>query len=563
MFRIVLFLALICLAAAGAAWIADQPGDVTLVWSNWRVDTSLSVFAFAIGLLVLVAMLVVWLVRMLWRIPSRVTNVRRRRRSTRARTAITQGLLAIGAGDLRAARRSDRLARKIARQDPLALLLHAQTAQLAGDGATARETFKTMAERAETRLIGLRGLFIEAQRRDDTPAAVRLAEEALRLAPSSGWASHAVLGFRCAGGDWAGALATLANHRAAGLIEKADFDRQRAVLLTAQALELERADRDAAQKIAREALALAPALVPAAVLAAKLFSEAQQVRKAMRVIEIAWRANPHPDLADGYAHVRLGDSAVERLARIEALAAKAPGHVESALAVARAAIDAHEFSRAREVLQPLLEAPTQRVAMLMAEIERAEHGDSGRARYWTQRAVRAAHDPAWTADGYVSETWRPVSPVTGRIDAFQWVVPVAALPTLNAPVVEALPEPETEPEAETEAKVEAKVETKTEAKTEAAPAAVDPSEEAPEAEASDEATPVLPPPTASEARPEPAKPLFRPRNDLQPSAAPVIPILRAPDDPGVSDEDEDREADTIEERRRAGGFRGLLSRWGG
>lgn len=559
MFRIVLFLALICLAAAGAAWIADQPGDVTLVWSNWRVDTSLSVFAFAIGLLVLVAMLVVWLVRMLWRIPSRVTNVRRRRRSTRARTAITQGLLAIGAGDLRAARRSDRLARKIARQDPLALLLHAQTAQLAGDGATARETFKTMAERAETRLIGLRGLFIEAQRRDDAPAAVRLAEEALRLAPSSGWASHAVLGFRCAGGDWAGALATLANHRAAGLIEKADFDRQRAVLLTAQALELERADRDAAQKIAREALALAPALVPAAVLAAKLFSEAQQVRKAMRVIEIAWRANPHPDLADGYAHVRLGDSAVERLARIEALAAKAPGHVESALAVARAAIDAHEFSRAREVLQPLLEAPTQRVAMLMAEIERAEHGDSGRARYWTQRAVRAAHDPAWTADGYVSETWRPVSPVTGRIDAFQWVVPVAALPTLNAPVVEALPEPETEPEAETEAKVE----TKTEAKTEAAPAAVDPSEEAPEAEASDEATPVLPPPTASEARPEPAKPLFRPRNDLQPSAAPVIPILRAPDDPGVSDEDEDREADTIEERRRAGGFRGLLSRWGG
>jgi HemY protein len=57
--------------------------------------------------------------------------------------------------------------------------------------------------------------------------------------------------------------------------------------------------------------------------------------------------------------------------------------------------------------------------------------------------------------------------------------------------------------------------------------------------------------------------MFRPRNDLQPSAAPVIPILRAPDDPGVSDEDEDREADTIEERRRAGGFRGLLSRWGG
>ena len=72
-----------------------------------------------------------------------------------------------------------------------------------------------------------------------------------------------------------------------------------------------------------------------------------------------------------------------------------------------------EFARAREALAPFIDAPTQRVAMLMAEIERTEHGDSGRARAWTLRAVRARHDPAWTADGYVSDRWRPVSPVTG------------------------------------------------------------------------------------------------------------------------------------------------------
>jgi len=115
--------------------------------------------------------------------------------------------------------------------------------------------------------------------------------------------------------------------------------------------------------------------------------------------------------------------------RIETLAAKAPGHLESALAVARAAIDASEFARAREALAPFTDAPTQRVAMLMAEIERTEHGDSGRARAWTLRAVRAQHDPAWTADGYVSDRWRPVSPVTGRLDAFQWTTPVASLPS--------------------------------------------------------------------------------------------------------------------------------------
>jgi len=104
---------------------------------------------------------------------------------------------------------------------------------------------------------------------------------------------------------------------------------------------------------------------------------------------------------------------------------------------ARAAIDASEFARAREALAPLTDAPTQRVAMLMAEIERTEHGDSGRARAWTLRAVRALHDPVWTADGYVSDRWRPVSPVTGRLDAFQWQRPLAALPSDKNAAIEA------------------------------------------------------------------------------------------------------------------------------
>ncbi len=174
------------------------------------------------------------------------------------------------------------------------------------------------------------------------------------------------------------------------------------MLLTARALELEKVDRDLSRDSVMEAVKLAPTLVPAAVLAGKYESEAHQVRRSMRIIEAAWLAQPHPDLADAYAHVKLGDSARQRLVRVETLAAKAPGHIESALAIARAAIDATEFARAREALAPFIDAPTQRVAMLMAEIERTEHGDSGRARAWTLRAVRALHDPVWTADGYVS-----------------------------------------------------------------------------------------------------------------------------------------------------------------
>jgi HemY protein len=468
--------------------------------------------------------------------------------------------------------------------------LHAQSAQLDGDRDGAQRAFRAMAEREDTRLLGLRGLFIEAQRADDPVAAVMLAEEALKLSPSSSWASHAVLGFCCAKGDWVGALKILDNNQSAGLIDKPTYRRQRGVLLTARALELEKVDRDLARDSVMEAVKLAPTLVPAAALASKFESEAHQVRRSMRLVETAWQAQPHPDLADAYAHVKLGDSARQRLVRVETLAAKTPGHIEGALAIARAAIDASEFAKARAALEPFITAPTQRVALLMAELERTEHGDSGRARAWTLRAVRAAHDPAWTADGYVSDRWRPVSPVTGRLDAFQWQTPVAALPSDKGPAIEsspfeeamlatprravviAPPEPVNEPVAPVEPEPSAAPVTPaaSAAQDNTPPAATAPEPaptEAARPEPVPEPTPV-PPKPAESAPPQPA-PLFRSRRDI-PKAVPapipaVIPLVRAPDDPGV---DEDGPLDEFAEqigppKAQAGGWRGFLSRWGG
>ncbi|MEH2530707.1 HemY protein [Bradyrhizobium sp. AZCC 1588] len=591
MVRIILFLLLIALGAAGAAWIAEQTGDVALSWGGYRVQTTLPVFVLALGIVIVAAMMLWATLRGLWRTPQRIRRNRRERRQARGRHAITQGLLAIGHGDSTAARIHADAARKHAAHDPLALLLHAQSAQLDGDREGAQRAFRAMAEREDTRLLGLRGLFIEAQRADDPVAAVMLAEEALKLSPSSSWASHAVLGFCCAKGDWAGALKILDNNQSAGLIDKATYRRQRGVLLTARALELEKVDRDLARESVMEAVKLAPTLVPAAVLASKFESEAHQVRRSMRLVETAWLAQPHPDLADAYAHVKLGDSARQRLVRVETLAAKAPEHIEGALAIARAAIDASEFTKAREALAPFIAQPTQRVALLMAEIERTEHGDSGRARAWTLRAVRALHDPAWTADGYVSDRWRPVSPVTGRLDAFQWQTPVAALPSDKVSTIESSPFEEAMLATPRRAVVIAPPEVVDEQpagpaapvtpEPPVAPAAQDnvpppaaaaevPPAEVPRPEAATiPPTPEPAPPKPAEPAPSQPAPLFRSRQDIPktvPAPIPaVIPLIRAPDDPGI---DEDGPADEFAEqiappKAQAGGWRGFLSRWGG
>ncbi len=534
MIRVVIFLIAIVVMALGAAWLADRPGEVAISWLGWRIETSVAMLAIAVAAVAVLAVLVWSILRAILGSPAALRARLRARRALHGYLALSQGLIAVGSGDARAARRFADEASRIAPGEALTLLLNAQSAQLAGDRADAERTFKTMALRDDTRLFGLHGLFIEAQRRQDPAAARLFAEEAARDAAAPGWAGHAVLNFRCAAGDWTGALDRLERNQKSGLIDKAAYARQRAVLLTAQALAAEPTDRAGARALALAAIKLAPTLVPAAALAGRLLGEAGELRQAARSIEAAWAVNPHPDLADTYAHLRPGDSASARLARVQALAHKSPateaGNVEGALAVAQAALNAREFATARSALAPLAVAPSQRVALLVARLEELEHGDEGRAREWMTRAVRARRDPVWTADGFVSDRWLPVSPVTGRLDAFVWMEPLAQLGrSASDDVIEAGEKP---------AAIEAPPAPAVHAEPGVAEITV----------AGDAAT--QPPPSSASAPSAPASELPRPETPTAPTsaarnalpAAPaenfekVIPLIHAPDDPGPDGE---------------------------
>jgi HemY protein len=432
MIRVILFLVTAALLALGIAWFADRPGEVSINWLGYRVETSVLVAGFAVAL-VAAFLIAIWSIyRAILRSPDQVSLFFRHRRAVKGYLAITRGLIAVGAGDVRAARDSANDAARLSPGDPLALLLDAQSAQMEGNRAGAERAFREMAQRDDTKLLGLRGLYIEAQRRSDANSARLFAEEAARSSPGLSWASQAALDYRCAAGDWAGALDALDVMRSS--LDKADYRRRRAVLLTARAIALENGDRDTARALALEAVKLAPNLVPAAVLAGRMLAEAGSMRKAGKILEGAWLAGPHPEIAAAYANLRPGDSARERHARIRRLADKAPGHIESASALAQAALETGDFAGARAALADNLPAPTRRVAALMAEIEDSE-GDVGRAREWMARAMRAAPDPVWTADGAISEHWLPVSPVSGRLDAFEWKVPMAEI-GVQRPLIE-------------------------------------------------------------------------------------------------------------------------------
>ncbi len=428
MIRLLIYVVIVLVLGFGFAWLADRPGDMVITWQGQRIELSLMVGVTAVVSLIALIMFSWWLIRSVVASPQIVTRYFRARKRDRGYQALSTGLIAAGAGDAATARKMAQRSMGLlsADQEPLIHLLDAQTAMIEGKNDEARTKFEAMVEDPETRDLGLRGLYLEARRLGAVEAAQHYAEQAAEQAPHLPWAAEAALGFRSADGAWDDAIRLLEKQRMARVLDKAAADRKKSVLLTARAMEkLEKGDVSGARTDGVEANRLAPDLVPAALIAARALFRENNLRKGSRILEKSWKSKPHPDVAEAYVRARPGDSTHDRLKRAQKLEGMKSNHRESLHAVAQAALDALEFKLAREKAEAASRlGARESIYLLLADIEEADTGDQGRVRHWLAQAVRAPRDEAWTADGYVAEHWAPVSPVTGKLDAFEWKIPV-------------------------------------------------------------------------------------------------------------------------------------------
>ncbi|WP_166141046.1 heme biosynthesis protein HemY [Methylosinus sp. RM1] len=425
MILLLFFIAALAALSIGLHWLIEQPGSITLDWGGYHIETSLVVGAAAL-IATIAAIIIAWaIIVYFFQAPARLKQGSRAKRRERGFQALSRGIVAAGAGHLAEAKRAAREAVKNLDKEPLTYLLRAQVAQLEGDRVGAETAFHEMTQLSETRLLGLRGLHIEAKRRKDEEAAHHFADQAHQLTPLP-WAGHALLEHHGAQANWEEARIAVEANLKAKAIDLPTAQRLRAVVETALALEKQAEHPSEALHLARQAVKRAPDLTPAVALIGRLLAHHGDSAKALKLLEKTYAEQPHPDIAEAFLEVAPNESNAERLARVKKFAAAAAHSPEAGILVARAALAARDFASARKALAPLVaegETPTAQVCLLMAELEDAENGPSGPVREWLARGSRAPRDPAWIADGVISRRWAPASPVTGKLDAFVWATP--------------------------------------------------------------------------------------------------------------------------------------------
>jgi HemY protein len=439
--RILGFLVVAAALMLAVAWFADRPGEVSVVWQGWRIDTSFGVLVFGAALVALCAIALARIWQALVSGPRRFLRWRRDRRRRQGYAALTSGLVAVAAGDPREARRHARRADVLLDEPPLTMLLAAQTAQLLGDEDEAKRHFRRMLDNPETAFLGLRGLITQALKSGDTIEALMLARRARDLRPRTAWVQTTLLDLETRIGDWPAAQETLRQATKHAALPPAQASRH------AAAIALERARRAVLENRPEEALAQAelawksdPDHAAVAPFLAERYLADGRARAALRIVEQAWARSPQPELADLHARARGCGDALSRVKAAERLAALAPAHPESHLVLARAAQAARLWGEARRHLAAAIAAgggaATAGIARRMAEIEEVEKGDQAAARGWLERAAQAPEDAGWIcgACGTAHARWQAICGQCGAFDRISWTARarVAALPAATA-----------------------------------------------------------------------------------------------------------------------------------
>src|SRR5690606_30605435 len=142
----------------------------------------------------------------------------------------------------------------------------------------------------------LSGLYDQARAQNRPEAALTFARKTLALAPSTGWANQAVFDDLVVRGQWAEAVAMVNAEAASSREDKARKRRRQAVIETARAREAEISAPNAALEHALTALKLLPDFVPAALIAARIYINRAETRRAQSLLRRIWRATGHPDV---------------------------------------------------------------------------------------------------------------------------------------------------------------------------------------------------------------------------------------------------------------------------
>jgi HemY protein len=398
MFRALRFVIIAALILVLVWWIASIPGTFTAHSGKITVTTSVP---FAIFLWLIIAALVTILLRViggLRRAPGGITRWRGGRRKQLGEAATQRGIVALSAGDAKAAEIEAQRAKKLLGETPLVLLLTAESARLAGKPDAAKSAFEKLTQDKTMAFLGHRGLLRHHAAAGDHDAADLHAAKAESAYPGAAWLKTQRFGLAIKKQDFSTALGHTTS-------------KPEIAALATGAARAATTDRDALA-YAKQAIKADPTLAPAAVTYATVLRKLKRNRAAKKSLLNAWQILPHPEIAAAY--LENVTTPIERAQAAADLAKAKPGHPESELILAQTSLNAKLTGEAKRHAEAAIAAglTDKRPYTVLAALDEPN----------AKAALAAAMQPVWscTACFTAHDTWSPACPNCAKPGTLIW-----------------------------------------------------------------------------------------------------------------------------------------------
>lgn len=396
--------ALVCIAIAW--WVALLPGSITATIAGTTLQTTTPVALLLLAILFIVLYSIIRLIAWLISIPSRVRRRGGNRSRIKGELALNRALIALAADDAGGARREADRGRRLLGDTPLTLLIAAQAGRQAGREDEATALYEQLAERPDSRLLGLRGLMRIAVEQEDWERATALAATAEKAHPNAAWLRDERRYMAQATGEWREALRLASPENKAAL-----------AVVAAQ----NEPDPAAALALSKQAFDAEPGLAPAAIAYATALRRMGKQKQAQDVIRQAWSTKPQPDLAAAFV-VDAGDK-LAQAREMAVLVRSNPDNPEAFMAIAHAALDAGLTGDARRQLELARAAGLnqRRFWSLMADVA-FKDGKTEEAQDALRHMNDADPDPSWRciSCGTAHEEWHAICDNCRSTGTIQW-----------------------------------------------------------------------------------------------------------------------------------------------
>lgn len=429
MFRALWFLLRLSLLVVAVVFVAKNPGTLRIDnWMGYEIEADMRfVLAF------LVAFLLVWtfayrLYRAVVTVPAALRKYRAAAMREKGYLALTRGMVAVAAGDAHSA---DKYARRAARMipgAPLARLLTAQSSLLAGNTPRARAEFQALLADDAAAIFGIRGLLNETLEAGNYSDALTYIRQAEKIQPKRSWVIRTLFDLETKNRDFTNALRTLKRAEKYGVFDARRVKSHRAALFMALSYD-SAGDAEKAYRYADAAFGLNPAFVPAADALARYYIGRDKRRAAIKIVQKAWEAGPHPDLAALWMSLApqpkkkasLYDQGRDLYNWAQQLHDLRPDHRDSMRLLGHAALEARMMREARELLQRAFDYRA------LARLERMDNGNEAKAREWLEMSADAPADPQWVCGtcGHMAGRWQPVCSHCHTFNSQEWMIPAA------------------------------------------------------------------------------------------------------------------------------------------